>query len=74
MLERRGGAERKLPLIVDADKCVSCKACLKIGCPAIEWNAAEGKGKATINKLLCVGCGVCQQLCKFDAIGEHRGK
>jgi indolepyruvate ferredoxin oxidoreductase alpha subunit len=70
MLERRGAAERKLPLFVDADKCVSCKACLKLGCPAIEWNAEAGdKGKAVVNQLLCVGCGVCQQLCKFDAFG-----
>ncbi|MFA5515304.1 MAG: indolepyruvate ferredoxin oxidoreductase subunit alpha [Desulfuromonadales bacterium] len=70
MLERRGGAERKLPLFVDADKCVSCKACLNIGCPAIEWNAGAGdKGKAEVNKLLCVGCGLCRQVCKFDAFG-----
>ncbi len=75
MLERRGGAERKLPLFVDADKCVSCKACLKIGCPAIEWNAEAGdKGKAVVNQLLCVGCGVCQQLCKFDAFGARHEK
>jgi indolepyruvate ferredoxin oxidoreductase alpha subunit len=75
MLERRGAAERKLPLFVDADKCVSCKACLKIGCPAIEWNAEAGdKGKAVVNQLLCVGCGVCQQLCKFDAFGVRHEK
>jgi indolepyruvate ferredoxin oxidoreductase alpha subunit len=74
MLERRGGAERKQPLFVTADKCVSCKACLKLGCPAIEWNPAEGKGKATVNQLLCVGCGVCQQVCRFDAIGVRHGK
>jgi indolepyruvate ferredoxin oxidoreductase alpha subunit len=75
MLERRGAAERKLPLFVDADKCVSCKACLKLGCPAIEWNAEAGdKGKAVVNQLLCVGCGVCQQLCKFDAFGVHNEK
>jgi indolepyruvate ferredoxin oxidoreductase, alpha subunit len=71
MLERRGGAERKAPLLVDRDQCSSCKVCLKIGCPAIEWTVAAGeeKGKAVINQLLCVGCGVCQQVCKFDAIG-----
>ncbi len=70
MLERRGGAERSQPLIVDPEKCVSCKACLKIGCPAIEWESEAGpKGKATVNRLLCVGCGVCQQVCKFDALG-----
>jgi len=75
MLERRGGAERRLPLAVDPDQCISCQACMKIGCPAIEWQEArEGKGKAVINALLCVGCGVCQQVCKFDAIGESHGK
>jgi indolepyruvate ferredoxin oxidoreductase alpha subunit len=67
MLERRGAAERKFPLFVDAEKCTSCKACLRLGCPAIEWSAADGKGKATVNQLLCVGCGVCQQVCRLDA-------
>ncbi|WP_298038040.1 indolepyruvate ferredoxin oxidoreductase subunit alpha [uncultured Desulfuromonas sp.] len=70
MLERRGGAERRPPLIVDPEKCTGCKACLKIGCPAIEWTSEEGgKGKAVVNKLLCVGCGVCEQVCTFDAFG-----
>ena len=74
MLERRGSAERKPPLTVDPDKCVSCKACLKLGCPAIEWSVeAADKGKAVINQLLCVGCGVCRQVCKFDAFGVHNG-
>ncbi|MDD2581007.1 MAG: indolepyruvate ferredoxin oxidoreductase subunit alpha [Desulfuromonadaceae bacterium] len=58
---------------VDADKCTGCRACLKIGCPAIEWRPAEDgskKGKAHIDPLLCTGCDVCRQLCKFDAIGS----
>ncbi len=72
MLERRGNAERRAPLTVDPVKCVSCRACLKIGCPAIEWqeSAGEGKGKAVVNALLCVGCKVCEQVCNFDAFGE----
>ena len=52
-------------LKVDSDKCRSCKACMKIGCPAI----AMKDGKAHIDATLCVGCGVCKQLCAFDAIG-----
>ena len=52
------------PLKVDADKCKSCKMCMKIGCPAISM---EG-GKAKIDATLCTGCGVCGQLCKFDAL------
>lgn len=60
---------------VDADTCTGCRACLKIGCPAIEWcPAADGsrKGKARIDALLCTGCDVCRQLCKFDAIGSMK--
>ena len=52
------------PLSVDADKCVGCKACMKIGCPAI----SIVDGKAKVDETLCVGCGVCEQLCKFDAL------
>ncbi len=52
------------PLVVDADKCKSCKMCMKIGCPAISMQ----NGKAVIDNTLCTGCGVCEQLCKFDAL------
>lgn len=54
----------KPALKVDADKCRSCKMCMKIGCPAI---AMKG-GKAQIDSTLCVGCGVCTQMCKFGAL------
>ena len=56
--------KHKAPLTVDTGKCVGCKACMKIGCPAI---SVVG-GKAGVDATLCVGCGVCQQLCKFDAL------
>ena len=52
------------PLVVDEAKCRSCKMCMKIGCPAI----AMKNGKAKIDSTLCVGCGVCSQMCKFDAL------
>ena len=52
------------PLKVDSEKCRSCKRCMGLGCPAISM-----KGKARIDPTLCVGCGVCAQLCAFDAIG-----
>ncbi len=51
-------------LKVEADKCRSCKKCMKLGCPAISLK----DGKAKIDTTLCVGCGVCKQLCAFDAI------
>ena len=58
--------KHKAPLAVDQDKCVGCKACMKIGCPAISFV----DGKAKVDGTQCVGCGVCEQLCKFDALKE----
>ncbi|WP_305041023.1 indolepyruvate ferredoxin oxidoreductase subunit alpha [Geoalkalibacter sp.] len=70
MLHKRDLIQRKPPLFVDADKCTACKACLKLGCPAIKWNPTAGtKGQAEIDKLICVGCEVCMQVCKFGAFG-----
>ena len=75
MLIKRDVIDRKQPLFVDAKRCSACKACLKLGCPAIEWHQdSEGKGEARVNRLLCVGCGICQQVCKFGAFGECHGK
>lgn len=51
-------------LTVESDKCKSCKRCMSLGCPAISLK----DGKAKIDNTLCVGCGVCKQLCAFDAI------
>jgi len=56
--------KHKPALTCNPDKCKSCKMCMKLGCPAISMK----DGKAQIDKTLCVGCGVCQQLCKFDAL------
>lgn len=52
------------PLVAQEDKCIGCKSCMKLGCPAI---SIKNK-KAVIDATLCVGCGVCQQMCKFDAL------
>ena len=58
--------KHKAPLAVDSDKCVGCKSCMKIGCPAI----SIVDGKAKVDATQCVGCGICEQLCKFDALKE----
>lgn len=56
---------KPLPALkVESDKCKSCKRCMTMGCPAISFK----NGKAKIDSTLCVGCGVCKQLCAFDAI------
>lgn len=54
---------------VDEGKCKKCKACLKLGCPAI----VNGKDGITIDVSLCTECGLCKGVCKFGAIeGEVR--
>lgn len=58
------GTVHKPPISVDEDKCVGCKQCMSIGCPAI---AVKDK-KAHIDPTLCIGCKLCSQMCKFGAI------
>lgn len=58
------GTVHKPPISVDESKCVGCKQCMSIGCPAI---AVKDK-KAHIDPTLCIGCKVCSQMCKFEAI------
>jgi len=50
---------------IDGQKCKKCRQCLMLDCPAILEGA---DGMITINEALCVGCGLCKQVCKFDAI------
>lgn len=59
----------KIPHVV-SDKCRNCKACLKLGCPAI----IAGKDRVSIDFSLCTGCGVCEQVCKFGAITAGEAK
>ena len=60
----------KEPLKIDLDSCTNCKICLRIGCPAISFK----DNKMAINPILCVGCGLCTKVCKFDAIGGGEAK
>lgn len=58
----------KPALHVNPDTCKSCKKCMKFGCPAIAMHG----GKAQVDPTLCVGCGVCQQVCPFGAFEEGK--
>ena len=58
--------KRKPALRVDTDKCIGCKSCMKIGCPAISIK----NGKARVDETLCVGCGVCTQMCRPGALAS----
>ncbi|MDD6991775.1 MAG: thiamine pyrophosphate-dependent enzyme, partial [Oscillospiraceae bacterium] len=56
--------KHEAPLKVDESKCVGCKMCLKLGCPAISVR----NGKCVIDHTQCVGCGICTEVCKPKAI------
>lgn len=65
----------KEPLKIDEEKCKICEICIKLGCPAIvsvseEEKDVKGKKEKPpiIDEYLCTGCGLCKQVCKFDAI------
>jgi indolepyruvate ferredoxin oxidoreductase alpha subunit len=61
---KRVGVKRK-PFVIDTEKCTGCRTCVRLGCPAIEFDI-EVK-RARINPM-CTGCGVCARMCRFEAI------
>jgi indolepyruvate ferredoxin oxidoreductase alpha subunit len=74
VLFKRAKLKNKKALKIDPDKCTGCKVCLGLGCPPISWQKVEKKegskreGISVIDENLCTGCGLCRQICKFEAI------
>ncbi len=54
---------------VDPQRCKKCRMCIKIGCPAISF----GENGASIDGEMCNGCGLCGQVCKFNAMVKVGG-
>jgi len=82
MLLRREFKRLNTPLTVDATKCMGCRACVNLGCPAISYQPVDGemamtadgkkrKGISFIDASLCPGCHLCYQVCKFGSIQSH---
>jgi len=84
-LLRRAFKKYNKPLQVDSAKCIGCKTCVNLGCPAISYQLVEGemamtadgkkrKGISRIEASLCPGCHLCYQVCKFGAIQSQEEK
>ncbi|MDA3831803.1 MAG: indolepyruvate ferredoxin oxidoreductase subunit alpha [Spirochaetales bacterium] len=75
--------KKTTPYTLAVDDCTGCQACVRLGCPAINWQAItpdeakslgkkeKQKGYTTISPEMCNGCGQCASVCKFDAITEE---
>jgi len=85
ILLRRAFKKYNKPLQIDSSKCIGCKTCVNLGCPAISYHPVEGemamtadgkkrKGIAFIESSLCPGCHLCYQVCKFEAIKSQEEK
>jgi indolepyruvate ferredoxin oxidoreductase alpha subunit len=67
---RREG--RTLPVyVVDEKKCTGCRICVNdFGCMAIGFDKATKK--AWVDPMLCMGCGLCQQICPAHAYNKNK--
>ena len=68
LLTKLGKHERR-ECVVYSDKCIGCKKCLAVGCPAVQLKG----GRSFIDRALCVGCTVCAQVCPVHAISRKEG-
>ncbi|MFO7639122.1 MAG: indolepyruvate ferredoxin oxidoreductase subunit alpha [bacterium] len=55
---------RETPKQVDREKCVGCRSCIALGCPALTMR----DDKSQIIETSCVGCGMCADVCPKRAI------
>ncbi len=53
---------------VDQDKCTRCRACMRLGCPAISFTKENG---VRVDATLCTGCGLCAKVCRFGALVQE---
>jgi indolepyruvate ferredoxin oxidoreductase alpha subunit len=52
------------PVALDVGRCGACQVCAELGCPALRWDEDHPE----IDETLCAGCGLCADLCPYDAL------
>jgi indolepyruvate ferredoxin oxidoreductase alpha subunit len=68
---------RRKKVVVHQEKCIGAECgcdrlCTRVfRCPGLNWDS--GMGKSRIDEAICVGCGVCANICPAHAIAEERG-
>jgi len=73
--ERRCPAGVCKPLIeywIDPDPCTGCTACIRV-CPQ-SCITGEKQAPHVIDKMQCIKCGACYDVCRFDAIVVRSGE
>lgn len=60
-------ARVNMKCVIDQDKCIKCKMCMKAGCPALNFR----NGMVFIDRASCNGCGICLQICPKKAISRE---
>lgn len=60
-------ARANMKCVIDQEKCVKCKMCMKAGCPALNFR----DGIVFIDRASCNGCGICLQICPKKAISRE---
>ncbi|NLX63498.1 MAG: indolepyruvate ferredoxin oxidoreductase subunit alpha [Clostridiaceae bacterium] len=57
-------------LTINQDKCIKCRMCMRLGCPAI----VDRGDHVEINSTQCAGCDLCPRVCRFNAIEKAGGR
>jgi indolepyruvate ferredoxin oxidoreductase alpha subunit len=73
-LARKGQAAKPIPIDITED-CDGCAYCIKhFECPALVYHDENEDNKyTTVDPILCIGCGVCLDVCPKGAIVAKDG-